>query len=125
MSHSDTLTQPANRPITKREIEVVDWMLVHGSLGASLDHLRQGLRDLRVVARCGCGCASVDFVAGGQSAGARRIAEAVARDSRGRACGVILWALDDQVSGLEVYEQEPGSATEIPATQTLRQWHSG
>lgn len=125
MSHSDTLTQPTNRPIPKREVEVVDWMLVDGSLGASLNQLRDGPRDLRVVACCGCGCASVDFLAGGQAAGARRVAEAVARDSHGRTCGVIVWALDGQVSGLEVYERESGSATEIPTAQTLLPWQSG
>ena len=120
MGTPDELTLPEDCAITEREAVVVDWVLANGALEESLDHLRPGIRDLRVVARCACGCASVDFVPHGQSAAARPLAEAAARDSRGRECGVIVWGSDGRVSGLEVYECEPGSATELPGIETLR-----
>ena len=124
MRSSDELTLREDRPISEREAAVVDWVLSNGALEGSLDHLRDSVRHLRVVARCACGCASVDFILHGQSARARPIAEAVACDSCGRACGVIVWELDGRVSGLEVYEREPDSATELPSVGSLRRWDS-
>lgn len=122
MGSSRDLTLPEDRPISDREAAVVDWVLGHGALEGSLDHLRDSVRHLRVVARCTCGCASVDFVLDGQSAGAHPIAEAVVRDSRGRACGVIVWGLDGRVSGLEIYAGDLDSATELPTVESLRRW---
>jgi hypothetical protein len=112
----------AARPISAREAAAVDWVLANGACEGSLDHLRGGIRDLRVVARCACGCASVDFVAGGQSGEARPVAEAVGFDSRGRQCGVIVWECGGRVSGLEVYEIDPDSATEVPDVASLVRW---
>jgi len=112
----------AARPISAREAAAVDWVLANGACEGSLDHLRRGIRDLRVVARCACGCASVDFVAGGQSGDARPVAEAVGFDSRGRQCGVIVWERGGRVSGLEIYEEEPDSAAEVPAVESLVRW---
>jgi hypothetical protein len=124
MCRSNDLTLPADRPITEREAAVVDWVLANGALEGPLDHLRDGVQHLRVVARCACGCSSVDFAADGQSARAHPVAEAVGRDSRGRSFGVVIWELDGRVSGLEVYEYEPGSATELPSVESLRRWDS-
>ena len=120
MSQLDDLTLPADRPITEREAAVVDWVLANSALEGPLDYLREGVRHLRVVARCACGCASVDFAVNGQSASARPVAEAFGHDSLGRACGVIVWELNGRVSGLEVYECELGSATELPSIEALR-----
>ena len=121
---SSDLTLPEDRAITEHEAAVVDWVLAHAAFEGPLDRLREGLRRLRVVSRCACGCASVDFARDGQSEGASPVAEALGEDSRGRVCGVIVWELDGRVSGLEVYECEPGSATELPAVGTLRRWES-
>ncbi len=116
----DDLTLPEDRPITEREALVVEWVLANCALDGPLDHLLHDVRHLRVVGRCACGCASVDFAPDGQTARARPVAEAVGHDSRGRACGVIIWELKGRVSGLEVYECEPGSATKLPAIEALR-----
>lgn len=124
MGSSNDLTLPEDRPISDHEAAVVNWVLSNGAIEGSLDHLRDSVRHVRVVARCACGCASVDFIVHGQSASARPIAEAVGRDSRGRANGVIVWAVDSGISGLEIYELEPHSAAELPSVESLRGWDS-
>jgi len=113
-------TLPANRPITASEAAVVGWLLDNASIEGSLSHLIESVARLRVVGLCGCGCASVDFEPAGQSGTARPIADAVAKDDQGRRCGVILWGLDGAISGLEVYEGEPGSAKALPSIDSLR-----
>jgi len=113
------LSLPEDRSITEREAAVVDWLLAHGAFEGNLDHLRATVRELRVVARCGCGCASVDFAEGGQAGAARPVADAIGCDSRGRKCGVIVWELDGRVSGLEIYELDGGSSLEVPAVESL------
>ena len=102
MGTPDELTLPEDCAITEREAVVVDWVLANGALEESLDHLRPSIRDLRVVARCACGCASVDFVPHGQSVAARPVAEAAARDSRGRECGVIVWGTASSVEHIDI-----------------------
>ena len=113
-----------NRPISEREAAVVDWLLVNGTLEGSFEHLRETVGRLRVVGRCTCGCASVDFVQDGQAGAASPIAEALAHDSFGREHGVILWGAGGEISGLEVYEGAAGSANELPEVRTLRLWAS-
>ena len=49
------------RPLTAAEYQLARWMLEHGGPGAE-DFLPQ-LDLARVVARCPCGCASIDFEA--------------------------------------------------------------
>ena len=120
MGHDVTPTQPEDRPISEREAAVVDWLLANAVLGGSLEHLRETVGRLRVVGRCTCGCASVDFVPDGQAGEARPIAEARAHDSLGRENGVILWGAGGEISGLEVYEGAPGSANELPEVGALR-----
>jgi len=124
MASPDDLTLPEDRPISEHEAAVVEWLLANASLEGPLDHLRDGVRHLRVVARCGCGCPSVDFIVDGQSRGAHPIADAVARDSRGRVCGVIVWGLDGRVSGLEICEMDRDGTTELPNVESLRRWES-
>ena len=116
----DGSTLPENRPISEAEIAVVEWLIENASMAGSLAHLREGVRGLRVVGRCHCGCASVEFVDGGQADGARIIADAIGADSDGRGCGLILWSLEGRISGLEIYEREGDSSKEIPAVATLK-----
>lgn len=111
-----------DRPISAGEAAVVVWILRNE--GGDWDRLAEGVRSLRVVGRCACGCASVDFEPGGQAGELRPIADAVGKDSKGRRCGVILWGRPDAITGLEVYECESDSATEVPAVETLLDWGS-
>jgi hypothetical protein len=113
----------ADRSISAREIAVVTWLLEHAPVEGRYPHLLDGVPRLRVVARCDCGCASVDFERGGQSAArAWILADAVGKSPAGLSCGLILWGRDDAVTGLEIYGGAPGSADELPALDSLRPW---
>jgi hypothetical protein len=111
-----------DRPISPAEAAVVEWLLRNASVVGSLEHLVQGVQQLRVVGRCGCGCASIDFEKDGQTSKARVIADAVGETAPKLRCGVILWGRDDAVTGLEVYEWEPGSNLALPSVESLKPW---
>ena len=67
----ESMTLHEDRPISRQEIEIVSWLLRNASTKEPLNHLLDGIDRLRVVGRCGCGCASVDFEKDGHT-GARR-----------------------------------------------------
>jgi hypothetical protein len=120
MAEKRAETLPEDRTLSDAEVAVVEWLLHHGDRSTSFSALGEAVGKLRVVGRCGCGCASVDFVKDGQNGTALSIAESLGSDSRGRQCGIILWSKNGALSGLEIYECEPGSAAEIPSVETLR-----
>src|SRR5881396_2828762 len=51
---------PDDRPLTSKEITLLRWLLEHGTDSAA-QHVGE-IEKLRVASRCGCGCASIDFV---------------------------------------------------------------
>lgn len=111
-----------DRPIAEREAAVVEWLLKSASVVGPLDHVVPFVPRLRVVARCSCGCASVDFEPGGQAGGSRPIADAVGEAAPGTLCGLILWGRDEAITGLEVYELSPGSNLTLPPVASLKPW---
>src|SRR5258708_32401285 len=60
---ADTGPIPEDRPLTAQEAGLGRWLLEHGNPDAA-GFLPQ-LADARVVSRCPCGCASIDFAIGG------------------------------------------------------------
>jgi hypothetical protein len=116
------MTLHEDRPISRQEVEIVSWLLRNASTKEPLNHLLDGVDRLRVVGRCGCGCASVDFEKDGQSGGRHPIAEATAESPTGLNCGVILWGRDGAVTGLEIYEMDPDSTNTLPRFETLKPW---
>ncbi|MHC4136114.1 MAG: hypothetical protein ACYS0K_14130 [Planctomycetota bacterium] len=118
MKGDENLTQAEDRPISAPEAKVVDWLLRNAE--GRLEHLVESVPQLSVVGRCGCGCASVDFEE--DSGNSNPIAEAVGENSQGLQCGLILWGREDAVTGLEIYELDPGSASELPELGTLKPW---
>ena len=111
-----------NRPISDRERAVVAWLLANAPVNAPLEHLLPRVPELRVVGRCDCGCASVDFEVDGQSGGSHPIADAYAASSTGLKCGLILWGRDGAITGLEIYEMDLGTTRELPSIDKLRTW---
>lgn len=103
----------APRPLTATEGAIVSRLLaLHGLSvpGAA------ALAGWRVVGRCDCGCASVDFVS--DVAPASVLADGYGVTPGGVPVGVILWQRDGVPSGLEVYmlgEDTP----ELPAPESL------
>lgn len=61
------MTIDEDRVLSRHEVETVTWLVKNASLKGPLDHLLGGIDELRVVGRCGCGCASVDFENNGQA----------------------------------------------------------
>jgi len=114
-------TIPDDRPASEPEAAIASWMLRNASQAGDLSDLEPSLIGLRVVGGCSCGCPSVDFVAGGQAAGASPVANAHGTTAEGVAVGVILWERDASVSALEFYELgEP--VRSLPLVDSLIAW---
>ncbi len=73
---------------------------------------------LQVVGRCGCGCASVDFRVPVRGWTARVVAEAAAKAPGGESLGLIVWALEGELSGLEVYTYSEDPAP-LPLVESI------
>jgi hypothetical protein len=113
---------PDDRPLSTQEESLTRWLLEHGEPGAS-DHLGE-LRQARVVGRCGCGCASVDFAINGVEAptgvGLEILSDYQWCDSSGREAGIFVFARGGQLAGLEVYTLHPDAATDhLPSPAQL------
>ena len=124
MKHDDALTATEHRPISDQEAAVVAWLLNNALVNDTFQQDFDGIHRLRVVGRCTCGCASVDFTRDGQSNACRPIADAIAQLASGLKCGVILWGRDDEVTGREIYEMDPGTTNDLPSLEMLRPWHA-
>jgi hypothetical protein len=108
------------RPITPAEIDVVLTALRVASEVPVDTAAIVSVPNLRVVARCGCGCASVDFEHGGSSGRESTvIAEALGETATGRTVWVDVWARPDAITGLEISDEEPG-LDELPIVSSLR-----
>jgi hypothetical protein len=111
-----------DRPLSEAENGLVKWLLEHGTEeGRSL--LPQ-LGQARVIARCSCGCASVDFSVGGKVASSSGIS--VVSDYRwdspeGYGFGIFAYAKDGLLSGIDVWSID-GRATpaKLPNPNQLR-----
>ena len=111
----------AVRPISAEERAVLERAIrLAPSEGAETPSLDQ-LDSLQVVGKCGCGCASVDFrhLKSGQIA--EVVADAIGETSRGELVGVLVFALDGNLVGLEIvgYSEFPAP---LPVASTVRSW---
>ena len=61
MAHREPI--PEDRPLTGQEAALVRWLLEQG--GTTAVGFIPQLAELRVISRCPCGCASIDFAIGG------------------------------------------------------------
>jgi hypothetical protein len=102
----------ADRPLTAEEIALTIWLLQYGEAKAErfLEHVPRA----RVVGRCPCGCASIDFAIAGQRApactGLDVLSDYQWRGSQGELFGVFVFARGNLLSGLEVWSID-GRAT--------------
>jgi hypothetical protein len=99
---------PEDRPLTDHEARLVRWLLEHGMAVAS-EFLPQ-LAEARVVSRCYCGCASVDFAIGGAvitpGVGICILADYEYRTPEGHLCGVFVFERAGLLAGLEVWSRD-------------------
>lgn len=93
------------RSVSQEEVEVISWLIEHGE--PSVRQYANTLEGLTVVAKCNCGCPTVYFQIDGDPA--TRKGEQIISDHLGTVAGqdvgVMLFALNDQLSSLEVYSQ--------------------
>jgi hypothetical protein len=98
------------RPISDAEAAVVERSLVVAATDETAPALSLSVRGLQVVGRCECGCASVDFCRPAPGQVAHIVADAVAKAPNGEDLGLIIWALNGHLSGLEVYSYSDNPA---------------
>lgn len=118
---------PEDRPLTDRESELVRWLLANGKKGAER-YLPQVER-ARVVQRCGCGCASVDFGLDGNKSNLRGGMEVLSdcswQTSSGNLCGVFVFAREEHLAGLEVWSIDGGETPkDLPPPSELKPYGS-
>jgi hypothetical protein len=98
---------PEHRGISQSEAEIR--AALERASRAPLDEtVRATIPNLEVVARCECGCASVDFDAPTSQQRSSVIADATGHTPRGGQVGVILWGRSDAITGLEIYDLGAG-----------------
>jgi hypothetical protein len=99
---------PLDRSLSQNERTLLEWLLARSSSdveNSDVSKYRSQIDSLHVVAKCGCGCPTVDFaLQSGQKHGASDIvAEAGGKSPEGVTVGVILHAREGELSELEVY----------------------
>lgn len=112
-----------DRPLSPEEEALTRWLLEHG--GPDAARYLPDLAAARVVSRCGCGCASVDFAVAGRRAapgsGLEVLADYEWGDREGRLAGVFAFARDGQLRGVEVWAAHPDADTSrLPRPEVLR-----
>jgi hypothetical protein len=114
-----------NRPITEEEISVVLAALARVPCERAPTIDRSMIEKLRVVAKCPCGCDSVDFVAFDKSRRPRRIADGIGETPSGGVVGLLIWGDDSSVTGIEVYDLGAGqNDLRLPSPESIRAFHS-
>ena len=113
-----------DRPLAEKETKLVRWLLEHGLPGSEA-FLPQVDR-LRVVSRCGCGCASVDFSLDGtapdRKTGLNPVSDWFWGESAKNLCGVFVFVRGERVSGLEVWSVDGSvTPTELPEIEDSRE----
>jgi hypothetical protein len=113
-------TISVNRPLTSEEYELIRWMLEHGEPEAAtfLDQLERA----RVVGKCPCGCATVDFEIDGlgKAPPGVHILGDFLFDDESDLCGVFVFSSNGILSGLEVTGYAVDTPRTLPAPSELR-----
>jgi hypothetical protein len=110
-----------DRAISLNEVNVVHWLLDHALVDVTGYRLH-AVEELRVVGRCGCGCASLYFEPEGQRGKVHMLADELAVYPDGQQAGLILWGRDGKIVWLEVYDMQPESSHRIPDVSNLCTW---
>ena len=116
---------PEDRPVSEKETELVRWALEHG-LPGSEKYVSQ-LEKIRVISRCGCGCASVDFSNDGvlpdYSTGLEVLSDHLWGTGGKDLCGIFVFARREKLAGLEVWSVDGQvTPTELPNIEDLRDY---
>lgn len=121
-TNHNSMEIPDDRDLDERERALVRWLLEHGTPDAAPCLLQVPL--VRVVSRCACGCASLNFEIGGQGwrspGGMTILSDHDWRDAEGRAFGIFVFAKANTLAGIEVYSMDGVSVPrELPSERVL------
>lgn len=116
---------PEDRPLTSEEAELVRWLLNHGITGANAASFLPQLEQARVVSRCPCGCASIDFAIAGRVPPTGKplavLSDYEWESDSGARFGVFVFVKDDILAGLEVWSVDGlEAADELPKIESLK-----
>jgi hypothetical protein len=114
-----------DRPLTPKEAQLTAWLLEHGTKEAHT--FTSQLPGARVISRCACGCASVDFSVNGHRGkvtdGMVVLSDHQWRDTAGHLFGAFVFAYGSVLGGLDVWSIDglslPKSLPEIEALRPL------
>lgn len=105
-----------NRKLTQQEEDLVIWLIKNGQ--NSYDSFLEQVNDLRIVAYCKCGCASIDFKI--IKTGFNVISDFLYRDENENLMGIFLFEVNNELAGLDLYAIEAEYVpTRIPKTSWL------
>ena len=105
------------RAASPEETTLVRWLLEQGTLAAR-GYLAQ-VDTLRVVSRCPCGCASVDFTRE-PSGGLEILSDYHWEDEQGRLFGVFVFARGGVLARLEVWSIDGEAPGSLPDPEAVR-----
>jgi hypothetical protein len=111
------MTVPEDRALSTQETQLLAWLLDHGRPSAR-GYLGE-IETLRVVSRCGCGCASIDFVHAPSTA-LEILSDHKWQDAEGHQFGASAFAKEGKLAGLEVWSLDgEATPTVLPDTSVL------
>jgi hypothetical protein len=111
---------PDERPLTAAGYQLARWMLENG--GPEAKGFLPQLEHARVVARCPCGCASIDFEIAGypRPAGGLRVLGDFLCGGENDLSGVFIFERDGVLAGIEVYGLAGDAPEMLPELGALR-----
>ncbi len=114
-----------DRSLTLEEIDLLKWLIENRQTGSE-DFLSQ-IDYLRVVSRCGCGCASVDFSLDGVEPNRKVGLDDFSNWHWGTEgiglSGVFAFAREGRLAGIEVWSVDGSrTPTELPNIDDLREF---
>ena len=111
------------RPIRPEEVDVIRVTLEHALVHPVDDDAVQAIPGLTVVARCECGCASVDFEERALENPWMPLGDGMGTTPRGAQVGIIVWGRRERITGLEVYGLGAGNNDlTLPVPASVVSW---
>lgn len=118
---SDDFTFPERRALTFEELRLLEWLLAHGEPEGA--NFVAQLSRARVVARCTCGCPTLDLALDGKESPtvgfSMILAEAEGRSPEGVPVHVMLHAREGELSELEAGSLNDTKIFTMPVPEML------
>ena len=115
-------TIPDVRPLSEDERRLLEWLLHHGTPAAA-SYLEQ-LPGVSVVARCSCGCPTIDLAVSGRAASlfspTTILADVDASSPEGVRVGIIVHGREGMISELEVYSLGGETRFSLPRIEDIQ-----